>query len=321
MTATNLEASSASSPHVPRQPDSICPPDADRRPHIAALMTCHNRAATTLRALQHLHAQVGAACQLSVYLVDDGSSDGTADLVARAYPEVTIIPGDGTLFWGGGMARAFEAASRGEHDFFLWLNDDTYLFPDAVRTLLQTHAEITRTQGADCIVVGTTRPEGAKKANTGGRSSSPPRLFHFELIEPCDRPQRCTTFNGNCVLVPRRVAEQIGGPDAGFRHYIGDFDYGLRAKKRGFESWVAPGFAGTCQSDRIAEPSARGLRAFCQMLADLRRPKGVQVDGATVYSFQEWARFARRHGGPFWFIYFAFPYRRLLKCLIPRSPR
>jgi GT2 family glycosyltransferase len=290
-------------------------------PSLAVLITCHNRATKTVRALKRLFAQDSPPCRLSVYLVDDGSSDGTAKEVARTFPQVKILVGDGTLFWGGGMALAFDAAAHDNHDFYLWLNDDTYLFRDALRCLFKTYQDLRQTDAMDCIIVGTTRPEAATKANTGGLVSSSLRRFRFEVVESNDRPQRCDTFNGNCVLLPRHVTDEIGGPDRAFRHFIGDIDYGLRAGQRGFESWVAPGFAGTCEINKQRLTNASGICTVLRALVSYSSPKGVQLDDATIYSFREWARFTRRHGGPFWFIYFAYPYRRLLKCLIPRFHR
>ena len=67
---------------------------------------------------------------LNVYLVDDGSTDGTSEAVKKNFPQVNIIKGDGTLFWNGGMRVAFSKAMESEHDYYLWLNDDTILnFP------------------------------------------------------------------------------------------------------------------------------------------------------------------------------------------------
>ncbi len=53
-----------------------------------------------------------AGLELSVYLVDDGSSDGTGDAVRQAYPSVSVIRGDGTLFWNRGMRKAWEDALK-----------------------------------------------------------------------------------------------------------------------------------------------------------------------------------------------------------------
>ena len=78
-------------------------------PTIAVLLTCFNRRAKTLAALEALFKQDGAGTTfaLNVFLVDDGSSDGTGDAVRGAFPQVHVIDGTGDLYWNGGMRRAF----------------------------------------------------------------------------------------------------------------------------------------------------------------------------------------------------------------------
>ena len=44
---------------------------------------------------------------MTVYLVDDGSRDGTSRSVAVRFPQISILEGDGSLFWNGGMRKAF----------------------------------------------------------------------------------------------------------------------------------------------------------------------------------------------------------------------
>jgi len=45
-----------------------------------------------------------ATCgNIQVIIVDDGSSDRTAEEVAENYPEVTILEGDGNLWWTGAI--------------------------------------------------------------------------------------------------------------------------------------------------------------------------------------------------------------------------
>ena len=98
---------------------------------IAILMTCHDRVAVTVGCLKQLFAAAarleGWSCK--VFLVDDGSIDGTGDRVRAAFPDVHVIDGDGTLYWAKGMLTAWEAAvaERYDWDGYLWLNDDTEL--------------------------------------------------------------------------------------------------------------------------------------------------------------------------------------------------
>ena len=64
--------------------------------------------------------------------MDDASTDGTSDAVRQTYPQVKIFSGDGNLFWNGGMWGVFSEAMKDEPDYYLWLNDDTIIYPETV---------------------------------------------------------------------------------------------------------------------------------------------------------------------------------------------
>jgi GT2 family glycosyltransferase len=206
---------------------------------IAVLLTCHNRREKTLSCLAALYACVlPEGYGFDVFLVDDGCTDGTADAVKAQFSQVKIIQGDGNLFWNRGMRLAWEtAAAAKDYDYFLWLNDDTILFADAIKELLES-AEKTVNQN---IIVGTTCSSEDKKTVTyGGRTKK------AGLIKPEGTLQRCEFFNGNIVLIPRFVFQKAGMNDRIFHHALGDFDYGLRATKKGIEILVAPSISGEC---------------------------------------------------------------------------
>ncbi|MCB0846867.1 MAG: glycosyltransferase, partial [Bacteroidetes bacterium] len=60
---------------------------------IAVAMTCHNRRPKTVNCLERLYAQEGINenFSLDIFLVDDGSTDGTAQEVEKQFPQVNII--------------------------------------------------------------------------------------------------------------------------------------------------------------------------------------------------------------------------------------
>lgn len=104
---------------------------------IAVLLTVFNRKDKTLKCLQHLFNQLPIeGYSIDVYLTDDGCTDGTPEAVKEQYPQVNIIHGDGNLFWNRGMYTAWEKAAQKGYDFYLWLNDDTILLPNALSKLL-----------------------------------------------------------------------------------------------------------------------------------------------------------------------------------------
>ena len=204
---------------------------------IAVIMTVHNRKDSTLQCLECLFSQSGSSgYELKVYLTDDGCSDGTRDAISEKYPQIQIINGDGTLFWNMGMRKAWIEAAKTDYDFFLWLNDDTFLFSDAINRLLK-ESDI---HNDKAIIVGSTCAAGNNSVITyGGWKGN-------TLLTNTSSSIECEIFNGNIVLIPRHVFDILGFNTDMFRHRGGDTEYGLRASRYGIDSWVAAGLYGEC---------------------------------------------------------------------------
>lgn len=206
---------------------------------IAVLITCHNRKEKTIQCLEALFVQNGLGDQISieVFLVDDGCTDGTPEAIRRNFPQVNIIQGDGNLYWNRGMHLAWETASKGrDFDYYLWLNDDTFLFGYGLNTLFLDFFP-------KSIVCGVTQ-SSTNEASTYGGFKTKPR----KLITPNGSYQNADYCNGNCVLIPKYVFKKLGNLDPIFQHALGDFDYSLRARKNGIDIKVAPEFVGICEN-------------------------------------------------------------------------
>jgi GT2 family glycosyltransferase len=273
---------------------------------IVVLMASHNRREQTLACLASLAAQRDVEAQVDVVLVDDASPDGTAAAVAEAFPSVSLVAGTGELYWNGGMRRAFEVARESDPDDVLWLNDDVVLDPTALSTLLQTRAQL---QAEAAVVAGAVRdPESGEVTYGGLVRRDRRRPLRFELVDPGPEPVEVDTMHGNCVLIPREVHRAVGNLDPGYRHAMGDFDYGLRARRAGFPVWLAPGTVGTCPGNPGQRLDGRPLREQLQALTSV---KGLPP--------ADWRTFAQRWAGPAWPLYWASPYlRRTLRLVTSR---
>ena len=64
---------------------------------------------------------------------------------------------------------------------------------------------------------------------------------HYGLDEPADEPVQTDWMLGAFLLMRREMLEEIGGWDAGFRHYGEDIDLQYRAARAGWERWYVPG--------------------------------------------------------------------------------
>lgn len=279
---------------------------------IAVLMTCHNRKLKTLATLESLFKQIlTSEIALNTYLVDDGSTDGTAEAVQQTYPQVKIFSGDGNLFWNGGMRGAFSEAMKHDPDYYLWLNDDTVIYSKTISVLLETSHKLSEKGETKAIIGGSTcDPETGQTTYGGVVRNNALHPFRYGILEPTKDPQMCDTMHGNCVLIPRSVVQIVGNLDPAFVHYIGDWDYGLRARQKGCTVWIAPGYLGTCSlNPQVTKMAAENLS---EGLDKMSKPKGLSFKDTTLQPAQEWKVFAQRHGGLLWPIYWLLPYRRLV---------
>ena len=107
------------------------------------------------------------------------------------------------------------------------------------------------------------------------------------------------------MLIPREVSDTLGSIDPVFTHFLSDMDYGYRATRLGLCPWAAPAFTGERSESKGNQVwRMQGVR-FAERWQKARHPKGLPP--------REWWSFVRRHGDLLWPIYFALPYRKLIR--------
>ena len=278
---------------------------------VAAVLAAYNRRDLTLACVRSLRGQQVPGVAVDAFALDDASSDGTAAAIAEEFPEVTLLHGDGKLYWNGGMRRAFAAAIAGDYDYYLWMNDDTELDDGALAVLLDTERQL-RHHGHDTVIVaGSTRHPDTGELTYGGVVRPHRwRPMRTELVEPGDTPRPCDTMNGNATLISRAVVRRVGNIDPAFVQQMGDFDYGLRARAAGCSVWIAPGTVGTCASHPKRRPGEQALGDELRQLWSIKE-----------LTPRSWAIFCRRWAGRLWPLYWLSPYvRRGARLIVERAP-
>ena len=157
---------------------------------VAAVLAAYNRRDLTLACLRSLQAQQLPGVTLDLFVLDDASSDGTSEQIAEQFPEVTLLHGNGQLYWNGGMRRAFAAAMAGDYDYYLWMNDDTHLDDGALAVLLDTECRLRAGGEGALIVAGSTRhPETGELTYGGVVQPYRWRPLKSVLVQPGDAPR------------------------------------------------------------------------------------------------------------------------------------
>ncbi len=205
-------------------------------PYVSVLLVSYNSRLFMEGCLESLQKQIGVPFE--VILVDNGSTDGTASFVRKAYPWVRVFESAKNLgFTGGNNAAARHA--RGE--FLLLLNCDTVLLTDIAPGLRILEQE------PQVGVVGARMygGQGELRANTG-HFPAPWRLWKFTLqwSRPFARPYgdpalaafRHDWVEGSFLLTRRSNWQGVGGMDESGFMYTEDVEFCAHTLQRGLLS-------------------------------------------------------------------------------------
>lgn len=266
---------------------------------IAVLITCYNRKHITLNCLSSLYKSFNKYnANFDIYLVDDGSTDGTSTAVSEKFPSTKIIQGTGSLFWNQGMRLAWDTALKStEYDFYIWLNDDTILDVDAVENLFDAYSEAKHIN-KDVIIVGVCRnSEKTDIFSYGGRDDNGP-------IIPNGFIQECKYINGNIVLISNKACQKIGNLSNNYTHSIGDFDYGLKAQNVGIRCYITKKFIATC-SQHLSVPNwSNPNLSLKNRYFHFKSPLGLCISEYTFFRKKFWPKT--------WYIFIFKAYFKLL---------
>ncbi len=221
------------------------------------------------------------ACEYEVIMVDNASSDGSADMVRESFPGVKLIANETNEKYAVGNNIGIQE-SQGEH--ILLLNPDTKVKPGALDALLKFGREHPEAAAVGCRLI---LPDGTVQQSC--RSFPDPAGVFFEYIgvsrafpesEVFGR-YRMTWFDykhvaevdqpmGSCLLLSRKALDDVGIFDQEFPIFFNEVDWCYRAKQEGWKVYFTPdaevvhyGGAGTIQVKRaMRRESHRSLWWF-----------------------------------------------------------
>jgi GT2 family glycosyltransferase len=210
-------------------------------PRVAVVIPVHNGLDYTRRSLSLLARQEPS--EVEIVLVDDGSTDGTADYVRANHPEVTVLVRDGSLWWSGAAnAGCRHAIAHGADVVVLFNNDNIECSLGAVRRLA---ALAHRTRDCVSAVALVEDGDGARSVlHAGGSLDWAGRGQQLReagaAFVPNERVDECDWLPGTALALPTDIFVDLGGADdRRFPQYRGDIDLTLRARQSGRRCLVA----------------------------------------------------------------------------------
>lgn len=205
-------------------------------PRVSIIIPTWNRCDLVSACLDSLAAQTFR--DFETVVVDDASSDGTAEAVARMFPAARVL----RLDHNRGFARAVNhgiAAASG--DFLFLLNNDMTLDPNCVEQLV-TCADRTGAEMVAPLVLWRDQPDTIYSAGDCIRANGRPESIGFRAPR-AEFPPPAHVFgvSAGAGLFHRRVLERAGPLDERFLAYYEDADLCFRARLAGFRAAFCPG--------------------------------------------------------------------------------
>ncbi|MBI2844036.1 MAG: glycosyltransferase family 2 protein [Armatimonadetes bacterium] len=203
-----------------------------------------------MRCLESVFAQQKVS--LEVIVVDNASSDGSAEEVMRRFPKAVLIANDKNAGFGRAQNQSLE---RYEGRYFMLLNPDAIL-PEA-DTLAKIVDFADRNQGIGIIGPRIENPDGSLQYSARRFPTVGAGLFRrtpFGKLFPKNRfvkdyiisdwghreVRDVDWVSGAALVIRRETVEDIGHLDPGFFMYCEDVDWAYRAKQRGWRVTYFP---------------------------------------------------------------------------------
>jgi GT2 family glycosyltransferase len=211
-------------------------------PHVAVVVLCWNGREDTLACLASLERM--AWSRLSLIAVDNGSTDGTVEAIAAAFPEVAVIRSEENLGFAEGNNLGLRAAIDGGADYVLILNNDTIADALLIEALV-SEAQRRPDAGALCPLIRYVDPPdliwyaGARfdpRAVHNGRHTGYGErdAGQYHAVREIGRA------TGAAMLVSRRVVEEVGYLDPELFLQVEDVEWSLRMRGAGYRILFVP---------------------------------------------------------------------------------
>ena len=190
---------------------------------IYIIIPVHNRKKMTRCTLIYLRKQTYG--DFKTLIIDDGSTDGTAEMIMDQFPEVLLLRGNGNLWWTKavnlGISHVLPLSSY--DDYILTLNDDVTFNSNYLSNI------------KECANNYRNSLVGSLLIDSNSKNIFFPSIKNKGLISSNnDSTIKVERLVGRGMLIPVYVFDKIGLFDKNLPHYGSDEDFSIRAKKSGF---------------------------------------------------------------------------------------
>ena len=203
---------------------------------------------------QALSAVLAAAegLEAEIFVVDNASTDGSADMVAEEFPQVKLTCNAANVGFSAGNNVALREVAG---EYALLINTDTIVRRDALRTMVEFLDAHPEAGACGCKILD---PDGTLQLDSRRGFPTPlaafckmsglSRLFpkhlliahyHMTYLDP-EQTAEVEVLSGSCMMVRKSAMDQVGLLDEDYFMYGEDIDWCYRFHQAGWKIYYVP---------------------------------------------------------------------------------
>ncbi len=203
---------------------------------------------------QALNSVLAAAegLEAEIFVVDNASADGSADMVAEEFPQVKLIRNAANVGFSAGNNVALRQVAG---EYALLINTDTIVRRDALHTMVEFLDAHPQAGACGCKILD---PDGTLQLDSRRGFPTPlaafckmsglSRLFpkhpliaryHMTYLDP-EQMAEVEVLSGSCMMVRKAAMDQVGLLDEDYFMYGEDIDWCYRFHQAGWKIYYVP---------------------------------------------------------------------------------
>jgi len=190
--------------------------------------------------------------EVEIFVVDNASADGSADMVAEEFPQVKLICNEANVGFAAGNNVALRQVAG---EYALLINTDTIVRRDALRTMVEFLDAHPEAGACGCKILD---PDGTLQLDSRRGFPTPlaafckmsglSRLFpkhpliahyHMTYLDP-EQTAEVEVLSGSCMMVRKAAMDEVGLLDEDYFMYGEDIDWCYRFHQAGWKIYYVP---------------------------------------------------------------------------------